>query len=94
MESQGRIGSGSWPDGPQGTDDWQPVMGPTVLIQAAIATTAVVGFFAAASQPLSFLAVLQALVSVAIGAALWTSGTSSAAEYENRTGYARQRTLP
>lgn len=76
MESRDRMGNYSWQDGSQQTDGWQPVTGPAVLVQTAIATTAVVGFFAAASQPFSWLAVLQAFVSAAIGLSLWLSSAS------------------
>lgn len=50
---------------------WSPSAGPIALAQVAMTCTAVVGFFAAASQPLGWLSAAQALLCAAMGALLW-----------------------
>ena len=72
-------------------EGWQPNTGPIALLHVAIASAAVVGFFAAMAQPFGWVSALQATLCVAIGAALWTA--SPKVDAAQRTERAPARVL-
>jgi len=64
-------------------EGWQPNTGPIALLHLAIASAAVVGFFAATAQPFGWASALQATLCIAIGASLWAA--SPKVDSEQRT---------
>lgn len=65
-------------------DNWHPDSGPLVVLHAAIATAAVVGFFAAVSQPFAWLNVVQALLCATIAALLCVGSSNFGAARAER----------
>jgi hypothetical protein len=70
-------------------DGWQPNTGPIALLHVAIASAAVVGFFAAVAQPLGAASAIQAMLCIAIGVALWAASPKVDVEQRTERGPAR-----
>jgi len=75
-------------------EGWHPSAGPIALLHVAVASAAVVGFFAAVAQPFGWPSVLQAILCIGVGAALYAANPEFDAEQLTERGPARALVRP